>query len=113
MTVVDGPVRGILGPCSSSEHGDELADRIQRHPPPEHVCAAAQSGAQFVQLHVPHVHLVEPVRGQGMTVRTSVGQPAGARAFAVAEDPHGSRTSAPFGQCVSTSPTRCDGVLSR
>jgi hypothetical protein len=31
----------------------------------------------------------------------------------VVEDPHGGRNIAPFGQCVSTSPTHCDGVLSR
>ena len=53
------------------------------------------------------------MRVQSMTVRTSAGQPASERAFAVADDPHGGRNIKPFGQGCQhfADPLRCRSEL--
>ena len=47
--------------CSGAElkHGQNLGERIDGQPQPQHLCGAAQPGAQFVQLEMGDMQVVE------------------------------------------------------
>jgi hypothetical protein len=50
MQLVDHSMRDILRPCAKLQHRDDLRERIDHHPEPERMHAAAEAGAQFVEL---------------------------------------------------------------
>ena len=56
---VDEQVRRMLCARNQREHGQNLGARIDGRPQPEHLCGAAQSGSNFVQLQVRDVQVVE------------------------------------------------------
>ncbi len=58
---VDDQVRRILCAGSQMEHGKNLREGIDGQPKPEHLCRAAQSGAQFIQLQVREPEMAEGV----------------------------------------------------
>ena len=71
---------------------------IDGQPEPEHLCGAAQPGAQFVQLQVREVEMAEEALVQGLCMLASTGQPGRDGGLSKAEDPLGSRRVQPFGQ---------------
>ena len=56
---MDEHVCSILCAGTQMEHGQNLGERIDGQPQPEHLCGAAQPGAQFVQLEVGDLEVVE------------------------------------------------------
>jgi len=56
---VDDHVRRMLCAGAEIEHGKNLRERIDGQPEPDHLCGAAQSGSQFVQLQVWEPQLAE------------------------------------------------------
>ncbi len=71
---VDDRMRCVLRAGAQMEHGKNLGERINGQPEPEHVCRAAQSGAQFVQLEVWKLEVAEIVLVQGLCMLTSARQ---------------------------------------
>jgi hypothetical protein len=49
---VDNHVRCMLCAGAEIEHGKKLCERTDGQPEPDHLCGAAQSGSQFVQLQM-------------------------------------------------------------
>ena len=52
-------MRRVLRAGAELKHRKNLGERIDGQPEPEHLCGAAQSGAQFVQLEVGDLEVVE------------------------------------------------------
>ena len=86
--------------CSGTElkHRKNLREGINGQPEPEHLCGAAQPGAQFIQLQVREVQMAEEALMQDLRVLTSTRQPGGNGGLSKAEDPLGSRKIQPLGQ---------------
>jgi hypothetical protein len=89
------------GLCAGAElkHRKNLRARINGQPQPEHLCGAAQPGAQFVQLEVEDLQGVEAVLVQGLSLLPSASEPGGDGGLTVAEDALGSGSVQSFGQC--------------
>ena len=49
----------ILGPRSQVQHRDDLGERIDYHPQPEDMCAAAQPTPQFIELKMREGEIVQ------------------------------------------------------
>jgi hypothetical protein len=88
----------ILCAGAEMEHGKNLREGIDGQPQPEHVCGAAQPGAQFVQLQVREPQMAEGALVQGLCVLASASQPAGDRGLPIAEDTLCGGSIQPFGQ---------------
>ncbi len=56
------------------EDGNDLREGVDGQPQPEHVCGAAQPGAQFVQLQVRELEVGEAAPVQGLSVLAGTGQ---------------------------------------
>ena len=87
-----------LGARTQLEHGENLGARVDGQPQPEHLCTAAQSCSQFIQLHVRELKVAEAVLVQGLCMFPSTSQPGADGGLSVAEDPFGGRRVEPFGQ---------------
>ena len=79
-------MRHVLRTGTQMEHGKNLRKGIDGQPEPEHVCGAAQPGAQFVQLQMWEPEVAEGALVQGLCVRASASQPGRDRGLSVAED---------------------------
>jgi hypothetical protein len=79
------------------EHGNKLRAGVNGQPEPEHVCRAAQPGAQFIQLEVREPEMAKGALVEGLSVLASTGQPGGDGGVSKAEDPLGSGRVQPFG----------------
>jgi hypothetical protein len=88
----------MLSAGTQREHRQNLGERIDGQPEPEHLRGAAEPGSNFVQLQVWDVQVVETALVQGLCVPASTGKPGGDGRLPVAEDPFGSRWVQPFGQ---------------
>src|SRR5258708_8813647 len=86
--------------CSGAElkHGQNLGERIDGQPQPEHVLRAAQPGSQFVQLEMRDVQVAEAALMEDLCVPTCASEPQGDGGLTVAEDPFGGGSIQPFGQ---------------
>ena len=64
------------GLCSGTElkHRQNLGERINGQPEPQHLFGAPKPGAQFVQLEVRDVQIAEGARVQGLSVQASTRQ---------------------------------------
>jgi hypothetical protein len=56
------------------EDGKNLCGGVDGQPQPQHLCGAAQPGAQFVQLQVRELEVAEGAFVQGLSVLTGTGQ---------------------------------------
>jgi len=83
---VDNHVRRMLCAGAEMEHGENLRERIDGQPEPDHLCGAAQSGSQFVQLEMWEPEGAEGALVQGLCVLASASQPGSNRGLPVAED---------------------------
>ncbi len=54
-------MRLVLGSRTELKHRKKLGARVDGQPQPEHLCGAAEPGAQFVQLEVWEPELAEAV----------------------------------------------------
>src|SRR5215207_6742706 len=79
------------------QHGDQLADRINRQPQPQRVHAAPQPNAELVELDMQQVQVPQGAVVQRRTVPTRTCQPGGDGSGTVAKNPHGSGHREPFG----------------
>ncbi len=95
---VDDYVCRILCAGAEMECGKNLREGIDGQPEPEHVCGAAQPGAQFVQLEVREPEMAEGALVQGLCVLASASQPASDRGLPIAEDTLCGGSIQPFGQ---------------
>jgi hypothetical protein len=95
---VDHQVRQVLRAGTQLEHRKNFRARINGQPKPEHLLGVAQPGAQFVQLQMREVEMVEEALVQGVRMLASTGEPGGNGGLPVAEDPFGSRRIQPFSQ---------------
>jgi hypothetical protein len=95
---MDDPMGHMLCAGTQREHGKKLGARVDGQPQPEHLCGAAEPGAQFVQLQVWEVELAEEAFVQGLGMFPSASQPGGDGGLSVAEDPLGSGRIQPFSQ---------------
>jgi hypothetical protein len=91
-------MRHVLRAGTELKHGKNLREGINGQPQPEHLCGAAQPGAQFVQLEVGDLEIAETVLVQGLSVLTSARQPESDSSLTIAEDPFGGGRIEPFGQ---------------
>jgi hypothetical protein len=98
LSVVDNPMCHVLRAGTEMEHGHKLRARIDCQPEPENLFAAAQPGAQFVQLEVREPEIAEGALVQGLSVLTSAGQPGGDGGLPVAEDTFSGGRIQPFGK---------------
>ena len=71
---VDDHVRCMLCASAEMEHRKNLREGIDGQPEPEHLCGAAQPGAQFVQLEVREPQIAERALVQGLCVLPSASQ---------------------------------------
>ncbi len=76
----------VLRAGAQMEHRNNLRERVDGQPEPQHLCGAAQPCAQFIQLQVWEVQMAEEALVHGL------------RVLASAENPFGSRRIQPFGQ---------------
>jgi hypothetical protein len=83
---VDDHVRHILGAWTQLEHRNNLCEGIDSQPEPEHLCVAAQPGAQFVQLEMWKLEIAERTLVQGLSMLASASQPGSDCCLPVAED---------------------------
>jgi hypothetical protein len=111
--LVDDAMRRVLCPCAEVQDRDELGERIECHPQPEHVGSVAQVGAQFVELEVREVELAEPAVMEYGAVLAGARHPPGNRLLGVAEHRLAAATLSPSASAVSTSPIRCEAVVRR
>jgi hypothetical protein len=74
---VDEQVRRMLCAGTQREYGQNLGERIDDQPQPEHLRGAAEPGSNFVQLQVRDVQVAEAALVQGLCVPTSTGKPGG------------------------------------
>jgi hypothetical protein len=95
---VDEQVCHVLSAGTQRKHRKKLRARIDGQPEPQHLCGAAQPGAQFVQLQVREVQMAEEALVQGVRVLASTGQPGGNGGLSKAEDPFGCGRVQSFGQ---------------
>jgi hypothetical protein len=80
------------------EHGENLRERIDGQPEPDHLCGAAQSGSQFVQLQMWEPEGAEGALVQGLCVLASASQPGSDCGLPVAEDTFCGGSIQPFGE---------------
>jgi len=80
------------------EHRKNFRARINGQPQPEHLCGAAQPGAQFVQLQVWEQEMAEAAFVQGLGMLPGARQPSRDRGLSVAEDAFSRGRVQPFGQ---------------
>ena len=88
----------VLRAGTQLEDGKNFGEGIDGQPEPEHLCGAAQPGAQFVQLEVREPEMAEEALVQGLGVLASTSQPGGDGGLSIAEDTLGRRRIQPFGQ---------------
>ena len=91
-------MRHVLRAGAELKHGNDLREGVDGQPQPQHVCGAAQPGAQFVQLQVWELEVGEAAPMQGLSVLTSAGQPGSDGRLPIAEDPLGGGRIQPFGE---------------
>ena len=91
-------MRHVLCAGTQMEHRKNLGARVDGQPEPQHLCGAAQPGAQFVQLQVRELEMAEEALVQGVCVLASTGEPGGDGGLSEAEDPLGRGRVQPFGQ---------------
>ena len=68
---MDEPVRCMLCAGTKVEDGNDLREGVDGQPQPQHVCGAAQPGAQFVQLQVRELEVGEAAPLQCLSVLES------------------------------------------
>ena len=95
---MDERMRCVLRAGPQMEDGKNLGGGVDGQPKPQHLCGAAQPGAQFVQLEMREQEVAEIVLMQGLRVLASASQPAGDGGLSVAEDPLGSGRVQSFGE---------------
>ena len=95
---VDEQVRCMLCAGTKVEDGNDLREGVDGQPEPQHVCGAAQPGAQFVQLQVRELEVGEAAPMQDLRVLASARQPGDDGGLPGAEDTLGSRRIYPFAQ---------------
>ena len=71
------------------ENGKKLGARIDNQPQPQHLCCAAQSGSNFVQLQVRNMQVAEGVLMEELSVFACANEPHDDGGLSVAEDPFG------------------------
>ena len=86
----------VRGPSSST--GRIFVQGIDGQPQPEHLCSAAQPGAQFVQLEVGDVEVAEAALMEDLSMLSCTSEPGGDGRLTIAEDPLGGGSVQPFGQ---------------
>jgi len=91
-------MRCVLRARTQKEHRKNLGAGVDGQPEPEHVCGAAQPGAEFIQLHVWELEVAEAVLMQGLCMFPSASEPRGDSGLSVAEDPLGSGRVQSFSQ---------------
>ena len=95
---VDEQVCHVLRAGTQRKHRKKLRARIDGQPEPQHLCGAAQPGAQFVQLQVREVQMAEEALVQGMRVLACTSEPGRDGGLTKAEDPFGGGRIQPFSQ---------------
>ena len=63
-------MRHVLRAGAELKHGKNLREGINGQPQPQHLCGAAQPGAQFVQLEVGDLEVAEASRPSATAVST-------------------------------------------
>src|SRR5262249_38757343 len=97
VEIVDQCMCRILRARTQMQHGDQLADRINRQPQPQRVHAAPQPSAELVELDMQQVQVPQGAVVQRRTVPPRTCQPGGDGSGTVAKNPHGSGHREPFG----------------
>jgi hypothetical protein len=95
---VDEDMRHVLRAGADLKHGQNLGERINGQPEPEHLCGAAQPGAQLVQLEMREVQMAEEALVQGVRVPACPSEPSRHRGLSKAKDPLCGGKVEPFGQ---------------
>jgi hypothetical protein len=67
---VDEELGHVLGAGTQREDGNALAQWINGHPEPEHLCGTAQSSAELIQLDMGEHQLAERAFVQALRVRS-------------------------------------------
>src|SRR5258708_14209389 len=88
----------VLCAGTELEHRQNLSERIDGQPEPEHLRGTAQPGAQRVQLEVRELEMEEEALVQGVRVPTCTSEPPRNSGLSKAEDPLGGGRIEPFGQ---------------
>jgi hypothetical protein len=69
---VNDPMRRVLRARTQKEHRKNLGAGVDGQPEPEHLCGAAQPGAEFIQLQMREVQGAEIVFVQRLSMLPSV-----------------------------------------
>ena len=93
---MDHVMGSILSARTEVEHRDQLAERVNDDPEPQHVGAVTQPRAEFIQLEVGQVQLLQPAVMQASTMLPGTRDPARNRLLGVAEHAASSRDTQPF-----------------
>jgi hypothetical protein len=91
-------MRHILCAGTQMKHRKDLRTRIDGQPEPQHLCGAAQPGAQFIQLEVGDLEVAKGALLQEMSVLASARQLGGDGGLTVAEDTFGRGSIQPFSE---------------
>jgi hypothetical protein len=105
---VDEELGHVLGAGIQREDGNALAQRINGHPEPQHLCGTAQSGSELIQLDMREHQLAEGALVQALRVRSCPHEPGRDSGMPDAKDALGRRHIQPFGQS-----TQHQGYLTR
>ena len=95
---MDHPMSHVLCAGTELKHRQNLSERIDGQPEPEHLRGTAQPGAQLVQLEVREMEMEEEALVQGVRVPTCTSEPPRNSGLSKAEDPLGGGRIEPFGQ---------------
>src|SRR5215469_16037497 len=91
-------MRHVLRARTQMECGDNLRERVDCQPEPQHLIVAPKSGAQFVQLEVWDMQSAKEAIVQRLSVQTCASEPGSDGGLSKAKDTLSSRRIQPFGQ---------------
>jgi hypothetical protein len=94
---MDNCVGCVLRAETEMEDGKNLRTWVDCQPQPQDAGAAAEPGAQFVQLEIRKLEVAEKVLVEGLSMLPSAGKPGGDSRLTVAEDTLGSGWVQPTG----------------
>jgi hypothetical protein len=91
-------MRHVLRAGTELKHRQDLGERIDGEPEPQHLLGAAEPGAQLVPLEIGEMEMAEELLVQGLSVLARTTQPGGNGGVSKAEDALGGGRVEPFGQ---------------
>jgi hypothetical protein len=95
---VDEPMGQVLHSRTELKRRKKLGEGIDGQPEPEHLCGAAQPGAQLAQLEMREVEVTEEALMEELSMLACTGEPPRNSGLSKAENSLGGGSIEPFGK---------------